>query len=178
MNQMYIDVPFSGYGGINLFCWGVLACIRFTKQIVEGGKPHFEVHQCTSSTSGIEISCSLAFLMNQMYIDVLLVVYGVIFAMVVLAGWLMYFSTGIDLHRSTFGSSGERFTVGSGRFVAYSREVGMKRKPFEAAKGPELEENIQALRRMRLILLLLILGVGSLCLYCGLFIGWKIYGGG
>ena len=45
-------------------------------------------------------------------------------------------------------------------------------------KGAELDENIAALRRMRVIAWLFVGGViGGLCLWAGLFIGSKVFGG-
>ena len=104
MNQMYIDEPFLGYSAQNLFCLKNCVYPR-AKQISKWGNPHFEVHRGTSSSSEINFSYSLEILMNQMYIDVLVFVYGIFFAMSNWSGAVMYFSIGIELHRSTFGSS-------------------------------------------------------------------------
>lgn len=101
MNQMYIDEPFSTSTGMNLFCRE----FGLTKQILKAGIPLFNVHRSTSVHLIDNFSHSLAVLMNQMYIDVLQVVYGDFFAMGILSESLMYFSTGNELHRSTFGSS-------------------------------------------------------------------------
>jgi len=46
------------------------------------------------------------------------------------------------------------------------------------AEGAELRENEAALRRMRVIVWLFVAFLfGGLCLWAGLYIGWKIYGG-
>lgn len=54
----------------------------------------------------------------------------------------------------------------------------MKRTPFARATGAELDENIRALRRMRVIVWVFVLGALCLGIYIGLFIAYRIYGGG
>lgn len=44
--------------------------------------------------------------------------------------------------------------------------------------GAELDENIAALRQMRVIAWLFVGGIlGGLCFWAGLYIGWKVFGG-
>jgi len=52
-------------------------------------------------------------------------------------------------------------------------EIGRRK-----AQGLELRENEAALRQMRVIAWLLVAFVfGGLCLWAGLYIGWKMFGG-
>lgn len=171
MNQMYFDEHVSTSTAMNLFCRAYPAIRGFAslaKQIYKGGNPHFEVHQGTSSTSGYVFAHSITILMNQMYIDVLLVVYGVFFAMGKLDEEPMYFSMGIELHRSTFGSS----------LYGFRRENAQMFKGQEAGMNKlELEENRRALRLRWVVFWLFALGALCLGVYFGLFIGFKVFGG-
>ena len=55
--------------------------------------------------------------------------------------------------------------------------IGMNEN-WSRPKGDELEENKAAIRQMRVIAWLFVaIGIGGLCLWAGLYIGSKVFGG-